>query len=231
MRLFFTLLAASLLLVPGSPAWSAPRQDLQAIGKQVEGFVRQSLPAQSGRPLIQVGPIDKRLQLAQCNKLEMQNFGSANRAARTIQVRCQAPASWTLYVPVSVKLMTLVVVATRPLAQGHSLTSGDLRLSEQDLASLPAGVLSDTNMALGQVLASNIPAGFALRQDLFRVAPVIRQGQSLAMVVEGNGMRLVAEGEALQDGKPGQWINARNSKSGRIVKGIVEQDGQLRIPF
>lgn len=160
MRLFFTLLAASLLLVPGSPAWSAPRQDLQAIGKQVEGFVRQSLPAQSGRPLIQVGPIDKRLQLAQCNKLEMQNFGSANRAARTIQVRCQAPASWTLYVPVSVKLMTLVVVATRPLAQGHSLTSGDLRLSEQDLASLPAGVLSDTNMALGQVLASNIPAGF-----------------------------------------------------------------------
>lgn len=44
-------------------------------------------------------------------------------------------------------------------------------------------------------------------------------------------MRLVAEGEALQDGKPGQWINARNSKSGRIVKGIVEGSGQLRIPF
>ncbi|MEK8090590.1 flagellar basal body P-ring formation chaperone FlgA [Thermithiobacillus plumbiphilus] len=231
MTSFLSLFALGLLLMSSSSAWSAPQQDLQVIGKQVEGFVRQGLQAQAGRPVIRVGPIDKRLQLSQCRDLEIHNFGPANRAARTIQVRCQAPAAWTLYVPVSVKLMTAVVVASRPLAQGHTLTAGDLRLSEQDLGSLPAGVLSDIKMALGQKLASNIPAGFALRQDLLRTAPVIRQGQSLAMVVEGNGMRLVAEGEALQDGRPGQWINARNSKSGRIVKGIVEQDGQLRIPF
>ena len=222
---FGTLLVAGL----AAPVSAVERQKMPPILKIVENFVRSETAALPGRVSFNLGTIDPHLILPTCRALEpFIPAGTRLWGQAMVGVRCNEQAGWTMYVPVSIRVMANVVHAGRPLAHGQQVEAADIMLQEADLAQLPGGILTDMNQALGKTLVSNIAAGQPLRQDILRAALVIQQGQTVQLQTQGRGFSARAEGKALAAAADGQVVQVRIT-SGRTISGIARPGGIVEV--
>jgi flagella basal body P-ring formation protein FlgA len=217
-------------ILPGL-ASAAGMQDLGIIRKVVDSFVKLNTTELPGQVSHTVGTIDPRLQLPACDMPEVfLPAGSRLWGNTTVGVRCQSAAPWTIYVPVSVKIMAQVVVATRPLAAGQTVAQTDVTTQHADLSQLPAGVIQDSNQVVGKTIISGAPSGQALRQDMLRAPQVIQQGQNVKLVAKGSGFQVSSEGKALANATLGQAVSVR-TQSGQVINGIARQNGVVEVNF
>jgi flagella basal body P-ring formation protein FlgA len=147
-----------------------------------------------------------------------------------VAVRCQLEQSWSIFLPVHIRVVTDYLVAARPLAQGQTVTAGDLARREGDLSDLPTGVLTDERQAVGRTASMSIAAGRPLRADLLRQPVVVQQNQSVKVVSQGAGFQVANEGRALNNGVEGQIVQVRLN-SGQIVSGVARPGGIVAINF
>lgn len=218
---------ALLALAAVAPARAQTWEDPGRIGGAAEAFVRAQLPVQPGRvPHITVQAPNARFPT--CAQLQARAFGLANPyGAQTVQVQCLSPHTWSVYVPVQVAWPSKVVVASHALAAGRALTAADLAVVQRDAGVLPPGALADPAEVVGRVLQVGVAAGQDLVQGMLTSPQLVRYGQSVPLVAQGDGVRLVALGIALQDGRAGQAMLARNADSGRVVSGVLDAAGEV----
>ena len=57
----------------------------------------------------------------------------------------------------------------------------------------------------------------------------VARGATVKIIVEDNGLSIVAYGSAMQSGAVGTLIPVRNTDTGVIVKGIVQPDGTIKV--
>jgi len=202
---------------------------LAQIQKSVEQLLRQQTAGLPGKVSFTLGAIDTRLNLPACPAPEaftpvgVRLWGSAS-----VGVRCSGNNPWTIYVPVSVKVLTGVVVAAHALAQGRSLELSDLAVQEADLGQLTTSVITEPQQALGRILTLSVAPGQPLRQDLLRAPPVIQQGQSVTLRAQGPGFKVSAEGKAVTNAAEGQVAQVR-TPSGHTINGIAHLGGIVDI--
>ena len=221
MNMCNTLLAW--LLLAAAPLCQAALEPAQLaqIQNSVEHLLRNQTAGLPGKVSYTLGAIDMRLNLAACPAAEafipagVRLWGNA-----TVGVRCGASNPWTIYVPVTIKILAGVVVAAHALAQGRSLESADLVMQEADLGQLPGAVIMDPAQAVGRIVTLSVAPGQPLRQDLLRSPPVIQQGQSVTLRVQGTGFKVSAEGKAVTNAAEGQVAQVR-TPSGHTVNGIA----------
>ena len=226
-------LAAGLALACAGVAYGLPAAESTAsIRLAVESFVRQGLPADAAQATIDVDGPAPGLRFPRCDDLRVAHFGAANAfGAQTVEVRCAAPKAWSLYLPVRVEQQQGVVVAARALQAGQVLSAEDLSSVRRDSAHLPPGTLQQTQGAVGQVLRYGVAAGQPIQRSMLTGPQLVHYGQPVSLVVQGMGIRLVALGQAMADGRVGQSVLVRNVQSGRMVSGIVDAQGQVVIPL
>ena len=202
---------------------------LAQIHQSVEELVRNQTTGLPGKVSFTLGAIDPRLNLPACPAPEAfippgaRLWGNAS-----VGVRCNGSNPWTIYVPVSVKILTGVVVAARALAQGRSIEQSDLAVQEADLGQLPQAVITEPGQAVGRIATVSIAPGQPLRQDLLRAPPVIQQGQSVTLRAQGPGFKVSAEGKAVSNAAEGQIAQVR-TPSGHTVNGIARLGGIVDI--
>jgi len=71
-------------------------------------------------------------------------------------------------------------------------------------------------------------AGTVLTESLVEITPVIRRGDPVIVIHEGEGFTLTVEGEAREDGGMGEEIRVKNTESGQIFTAVVEGPGRCR---
>lgn len=220
------LLAYSLPSLAGSQ-W----QDLESIRAGAIQFAQQQTAAQPGTVSVTATPIDPRLRLPACPDMEFfAPTGSRLWGNSNVGARCSAPSSWTVYVPVTVKVTAEIVFAARPLIAGQKLTEPDILIKSDDLTQFASGVITDPKQVLGKTAALGVPAGHPLRLDMLRAAYVIQQGQSVKIVAQGRGFQVNAEGKALTNAAAGQIVPVRTA-SGQVIKGTAKEGGIVEVPF
>ena len=218
-----------LLAGVSASSFCAERQTIPAILKAVENYVRGETAGFPGQVSISLGAVDPRLNLPACQALELFiPAGSRLWGQATIGVRCNSQTPWTVYVPVSIKVMANVVYAAKPLAQGQPVAASDLALQKADLAHLPAGILTEPAQAVGKTLVSSIASGQPLRRDMLRSPLVVLQGQSVKLLARGRGFNVSSEGKALAAAAAGQVAQVR-THSGQIINGIARPDGIVEV--
>ena len=188
----------------------------------------------SGRPRpaqITPGELDPRLRLATCTaKLEaFLPAGARVEGNTTVGVRCNGQPPWQVYVPVVVRIFDQVLVATRPLARGTSLTRDDVHLVERDLTTLPFGYVLDPAKAVGNQLKQPLPAGSVLLPSQIEGARLIRRGESVIIIGNSAGLSVRMQGQAMGDGAAGDWIKVRNPLTNKEVSGQVTPEGQVQV--
>lgn len=215
------------VLSTGVPA----HQDPLPVQKAVEDFLRVQTEGLPGRVSYTVGRLDPANQLAPCAGLQVSMPAGAKPWGRTnVAVRCQLEQSWSIFLPVHIRVVTDYLVAAQPLAQGQTVTVGDLARREGDLSDLPAGVLTDERQAIGRTAALSIAAGRPLRADLLRQPIVVQQNQSVKVISQGAGFQVANEGRALNNGVEGQIVQVRLN-SGLIVSGVARSGGIVAVNF
>ena len=221
------LVSFCLLLL--STSASAALQDIASVKQAVKTYVKSQTENLPGEVTIQLGDIAPRLALPACPRLEpFLTEGSKLWGNSTVGVKCEG--KWTIYVPVKIKVMALVVVSAKPLAQGVTIESGDILLRKMDIASASPGTLMDTGAAIGKTLNVSIPSGYPLSSSMMRAPVIIRPGQSVKLISIGKGFQVTSAGVALGTASEGQIVQVR-TPSGQVVSGKARADSTVEVTF
>lgn len=223
-----SLLAFLAAMVLSLPALAG--QDPVAVKQAVDTLVTTQLKGLPGTSSHTVGRIET-ASLASCTSLEASlPKGTRPWGRINVTVRCVAGATWQIFVPVQISVLTDYLVSARPLVPGKSIEAADLATQRGNLADQPAGTLTDPAEAIGKVAAAAVPAGRPVRGDMLRQPTVIQQGQSVRLVSRGAGFEVASEGRAVTNALLGQVAQVRLA-SGQVVSGIAKSAGVVEINY
>lgn len=195
-----------------------------------ERHIRLQTQGIPGKVQISMGKLDVS-RLPACTALEAFSPPGTRLSGKThVGVRCLGPNVWSVLVPVQISITGNYITTTRPLVAGQPITATDIALVTGDLSTLPTGVISDPQAAIGKTLRNSIGTGQPLRSDQLLAPLVIRQGQTVRVISTGPGFAVSSEGRAMNNAAEGQLAQIRMN-SGQTVSGIAKADGSVEISF
>jgi flagellar basal body P-ring formation protein FlgA len=210
-------------------AVAAERADAPLAKRAAEQFVARETAGLPGRVTYTVGALDRDLALPVCRTVEaFLPAGGRLWGNTTLGVRCTSPSPWTVYLPVEVHVWGGVVHSARAIPQGQPIGDSDLGVQQADLTQLPAGIVTDTRVAIGKTLVTSLQQGQPLRSDLLRSPNVIQQGQPVKLLVHGHGFTVSGEGRALTAATDGQLVQVR-VQSGLTVSGLARAGATVEV--
>jgi flagellar basal body P-ring formation protein FlgA len=229
-------LAALVLAGPRAGAEPAARwHPVEDIAATAEGYLRDTVGAKDPRIEPRAGSLDPRLQLPACSTALDAFLQQGTRvASRTIVgVRCDGDKPWKVYVPVDVVVTESVLVAKRSLPAGRMLTADDVVAERQDVSRLVGGYFVSRDSSAGPVAGKRLKhplmAGRIVTPSMLEDEVVIERGQTVTLVIAGDGLSVSMAGKALMDGAADQRIRVRNTGSGRVVEGFVRSSEVVEV--
>ncbi|MET3444548.1 flagella basal body P-ring formation protein FlgA [Variovorax paradoxus] len=157
--------------------------------------------------------------------------GAAAWGRVSVGLRCHSDSDqkpWTRFVLAHVAVEGRYFVAVRNIETGQAFGAGDLAARTGDLTALPRSVVTDAAELQGVVAANRIASGAPLRRELVRSVSVIQQGQTVKVVAEGPGYSVSTEARAMTSAGAGSTVRAK-TLDGRLVSGIADEEGQIRL--
>jgi flagella basal body P-ring formation protein FlgA len=180
---------------------------------------------------VSVQPLDKRLRMQAC-ETELNVFSKQSglgTGKQTIGVKCNAPMPWTVYVQTHIKVMKQVVVSTKPLTANQIIQKQDVKLQLVDVSNFRRGYWQSTNQVVGQQLKYPVALGGVLNKNALKAEKVVKRGELIMLVAEAGAMQVRMSGKALSDASLGQRIKVKNQSSKRIVEGVVDAPGIVKV--
>lgn len=179
---------------------------------------------------VSVGQLDSRLRLAPCARVEPYLPAGSRLWGRTrLGLRCvEGATAWNVFLPVTIKAFGPGWVLSSNVASGAVLTAADASEAEVDWAAEAAPVVSNPDQWVGQVAARQLMAGQTVRQSMVRAPSVFRAGAQVRVLAQGPGYAVTSSGQALANGAVGQTVRVRMD-NGRVVSGIVKEDGTINV--
>jgi flagella basal body P-ring formation protein FlgA len=203
-------------------AWQSPDSIREAA---------RAMARQNGAGDVEAVAVDERLKLPECGdalKTEMQRV--IQRGAGTVAVSCLGPTPWRLFVPVRVSEQLPIVVLRRSVQPGEVLAADDLEIRQQAAATLPYDYVGKPDLAVGQTVRRSQSAGALLQASALEQPQGVERGALVTLISANSTLEVKAEGVALEPGRLKERIRVR-SASGRVVQGVVEAPGQVRVGF
>lgn len=195
------------------------------ISSEVEKFLRLQINNIEGDSEITVKPVDSRLKLQAC--ADLNTFlppGSKVWGKVTVGLRCLTPKPWTIYVAAQVRVFGEYYVTKNAIQAGQIMTEQDLVKIRGELSNQAPGTVTKLEQAIGKTMIAAYPAGTSVRQDMFKLIPIIQQGQTVKIVSQGIGFRVSNDAIALNNAAEGQLTRAKTN-SGQLVSGIARTGG------
>lgn len=225
------IVIVSLLIGLVCPAYSESLQLLDEIEHTAYVYSLAEAQAQYDNPQIIVEPLDSRLRLQKCEQelSAFSNSDSVGLGSQTIGIKCDAPVAWTVYVPVKIKVFKPVVVAAKGLDAKQVITEDDIRLEQQDIARLRRGYMENIESVVGQELKYPIAVGSVINPTSLLEQKVVHRGEQIMLVAIIGKMEVRMAGTALADGEQGERVRVKNTSSHRVVEGVVDGPGIVRV--
>ena len=224
-RSALALLAWAFVQFPAQAQAVTGEAQLPALAQHWLDQALSTQAARIGQPVrlqATLGPLDSRLKLAPCARVETY-LPPGNRlwGQARIGLRClEGTSRWNVFMPVSVKATGSAWVLRRDVAPGRALEAEDLMLAEVDWAAEPSPVLAGPGDWQGQVAARALGTGQTLRQNMVRAAQVFQAGAQVRVLVQGGGFQISSLAQALSPGVVGQLARIR-TESGRVLTATV----------
>jgi len=221
--LTLALVAAAAMAASVARADTGRWQSTSSIAAKAEAHARASLSHPDLKVEAEVASLDSRLKLARCDQ-PMQAFTPPNTELKknlVIGVRCRGSSPWKVYVPVKLSARRQVLVTSRPISRGATLSAADVRVEERDVTTARGAYLTDIAQLSGKILKRTVPEGRLVTADLLNEEDIIKRGQRVILMVEQSGFMVQMAGTALSDGTINERIRVENNSSQRTVEGIV----------
>lgn len=225
--LYLTLQCSSLIASPIPQS-----HDHQSIKDSAKQLLIQSLDSEKySRINLQMGRLDNRLKLTQCNTPLTSSLGPGAQlhGKTTVQVRCNGDKPWTVHLSAHIKLYTKVVKTLEPLDKGHILQQSDLSLVEEEITRLRSGYFTQTKSLIGKQLKRRLAQNKLIKSNYVKSPTLVKRGELVSIVAKNSGYSVKMTGTALMNGAKGDRIRVKNQSSKRVVEGTVQQAGIVSI--
>ncbi len=215
--------------------WHAPSLADGPLNSQIKAVAEAYLKARiadiPGKPTVVVAEPSRSSRLAACPALEaFQPEGSRRLGNTSVGVRCLGPARWSIYLSAKVHLVTQYLAAAANLRPGQKLGPTDMAVKTGDIGTLPGDVVLSASEALDHTLIFGVLAGTPVRTGMLRDPLAVQQGQSVRLVLDGNGFQVSADAVALANAADGQVVKTK-TPAGQVVSGVAEANGTVRVVF
>lgn len=193
--------------------------------RQTEDFLKQTLGGD--RLEVQVRPLDRRLQLEDCDQaweldLKAESRGSAMVVARCNNRQVHLSATYDRFVD--------VVVASTSLSRGDIISAGDLTLMAVSENRVRGNVHYNPDDLIGMSAKRSIRIDQPITDRMVTQPTLVERGDTVKLVAGQTGLQISVLGEALRDGVRGEQVNVKNLSSGRTVRGKVVGPGLVSLP-
>jgi flagella basal body P-ring formation protein FlgA len=92
-----------------------------------------------------------------------------------------------------------------------------------------AAFIEGRQVLVGRMARRTLLPGQPIPTNAVEEPWTVARGASVKVVVEDNGLSIVAYGSAMQSGAAGALIQVRNTDTGVIIRGIVQPDGTVKV--
>ncbi|MDX6915420.1 flagellar basal body P-ring formation chaperone FlgA [Pectobacterium carotovorum] len=143
----------------------------------------------------------------------------------SLSIRC---GQQRRFIQTEVQVTGNYVTSSRPINRGTTLTEKDIRLTKGRLDLLPLRPILTLQGAQGAVLLRDLTPGQVITASMIRRAWVVKAGQSVQIIAQGEGFTINGEGKAMNNAAAGQAVRVRTA-NGQIISGITNEDGIILI--
>lgn len=229
-RLLLTV-SAFLLFVGATPSAVQATAHAPDLLRYVQEQAAARVSAHSARIEVSLGQLDPRLQLAPCARTEPFVPASSRLWGRGhVGLRCAEGATWSVQLPVTVRVYGPALVATRPLAPNAPIAAEDFTQVEVEWTREAQGVATDLAQLDNRVLTRPIAAGQPVPLVALRAPQVIAAGDPVKVEGQGRGFAISAEAIAISGAQDGQPVRVRTD-NGRILTGTARAGRRVEITF
>jgi flagella basal body P-ring formation protein FlgA len=213
----------------GTPAPAA--QSLPAVRSAAEAALRRQLdPAVTG-VTFEADELDSRLRLAACPAPFAVNAALPRGTQSRVMVRvaCKSGVYWTVNVPVDIHRKMDVLVMRRAAGRGEKIAAGDVLVQSRVMPGLTSPYISRPADLAGRLTRRPIPEGTLVSADALDAALLIHRGQSVILAARTGGVEVSAPGVALADAAAEQRVRVRNLNSLKVIEGVADTAGVVRV--
>ncbi|WP_118984343.1 flagellar basal body P-ring formation chaperone FlgA [Photorhabdus sp. CRCIA-P01] len=165
-------------------------------------------------------------QWPQCEWPEIQPpIGGQNRGNLSLPVICHQQRK---FIQVAVSVTGNYLVTRRAILRNDVLSDKDFQVRSGLLEKLPHDLIINKNKIKNSIAIRNIPAGQAITHNMLRRPWVVRSGQSVVVIVQGNGFQIRNEGKAINNAAISDKVRVRMN-SGHVITGQALENGNVKI--
>lgn len=210
------LLRLTTALIGGLTACAVLAADSQPVDS-IKAAALGALPAGSEAE----ATLDPALRLPRCGAALVARVQASN----SVEVGC--PDGWRLFVPVRVRRSQTVLVLSRGIAPGETITADAFIPETRDASRIVGAAVADPAQAVGRVARRTLSAGAVLSATDLVAQRLIRRGDNVALVSRRGGVEVRVVGKALGDAGENERVTVENLSSRRVVQGVVGPGGDV----
>lgn len=210
------LLRLTTALIGGLTACAVMAADFQPVDT-IKAAALGALPAGSEAE----ATLDPALRLPRCGAALVARVQGSN----SVEVGC--PDGWRLFVPVRVRRSQTVLVLSRGIAPGETITTDAFVPETRDASRIVGAAVADPAQAVGRVARRTLSAGAVLSATDLVAQRLIRRGDNVALVSRRGGVEVRVVGKALGDAGESERVTVENLSSRRVVQGVVGPGGDV----
>lgn len=210
------LLRLTTALIGGLTACAIMAADFQPVDT-IKAAALGALPAGSEAE----ATLDPALRLPRCGVALVARVQGSN----SVEVGC--PDGWRLFVPVRVRRSQTVLVLSRGIAPGETITADAFVPETRDASRIVGAAVADPAQAVGRVARRTLSAGAVLSATDLVAQRLIRRGDNVALVSRRGGVEVRVVGKALGDAGESERVTVENLSSRRVVQGVVGPGGDV----
>ncbi len=137
-----------------------------------------------------------------------------------LKIHCLGADQSPFYVYAYFNVWAPVLVAKEPLQNAQTITPNQLEYRTINLIDLKQGWINQFNQLNDKKTRQPISPGTALYPGLFIDKPLLDHGDSVKVIIKGDGFHVVSMATALEEGSQGDIVKIKTSK-GEILHGVA----------
>ena len=206
-------------------------QSLDDIHQLVENHVKQKVDQQLFDIHIQMRKLSPELNLPSCASALQLIDNRLDRVAgrMTIRVICAKP-KWQVFVPVNVDGKKPLIISAKAILNRAVITHEDVKQVYVSYKKIPSGSLVDLNKAIGMRAKRAIGANQPLKIRDLQPPFWVYKNKEVTIITRTAGIEVKTKGTALKSGVNDEQVPVANSKTKKIIYGIVIAPNTVLIP-
>ncbi len=137
----------------------------------------------------------------------------------------------SVQVPFKVFAKRKIFMMRNPGKQGDIIRKADISLKEIHLTGRNSEYPAAAEDIIGKILKRDIAANTVITRQILEDHIALQRGDSVNIVLEGNGLLVRTKGKAVDKGRIGDTVRVRNITSGREVIGKVVSSSAVVVQF